>query len=137
MENEPVLHFNHREIFIPLRMLFFDAARSEINFQMLEIKHEAEASAFHLETHVVILSNTSLLTQLLCCAETNKTLTMKRQWTNSYILHVIIFDNAGVVNTDACAQFSYARFTRFLGCLFLVCTVRMHIWYAYAKFPYL
>ena len=38
---------------------------------MLEIKHIAEASTFHLETRVAILSNSSLLTQLLCCAETN------------------------------------------------------------------
>ena len=54
-------------------MLFFDAARSKSNFQMSEIKHEVEASAFHLETRVAILSNTSLqLRQLLCCAETNK-----------------------------------------------------------------
>ena len=54
-------------------MLFFDAVRSKSNFQMSEIKQEAAASAFHLETHVAILSNTSLqLTQLLCCAETNK-----------------------------------------------------------------
>ena len=52
-------------------MLFFDAARSESNFQMSEIKHAAEASTFHLETRHAILSNSSLLTQLLCCAETN------------------------------------------------------------------
>ena len=39
-------------------MSLFDAVRSESNFQMLEIKHEAEASAFHLETCVGILSNT-------------------------------------------------------------------------------
>ena len=40
---------------------------------MLEIKHEAEVSAFHLETRVAILSNTSLqLTHLLCYHETNK-----------------------------------------------------------------
>ena len=52
-------------------MLFFDAARSESNFQMAEIKHAAEASTFHLEKCVAILSNSSLLTQLLCCAETN------------------------------------------------------------------
>ena len=51
-------------------MLFFNAARSESNFQMSEIKHEAEASTFHLETCVAILSNNSLLTQLLCCTET-------------------------------------------------------------------
>ena len=54
-----------------LIMLFSDAARSESNFQMSEIKHAAEASTFHLETRVAILSNSSLLTQLLCCAETN------------------------------------------------------------------
>ena len=70
MENGPVLRFNHREIFIP-SLLFFDAARSESNFQMLEIKHAGEASTFHLETRVAILSNSSLLTQLLCFAETN------------------------------------------------------------------
>ena len=54
-------------------MLFSDAARSESNFQMSEIKYAAEASTctFHLETRVAILSNSSLLTQLLCCAETN------------------------------------------------------------------
>ena len=52
-------------------MLFSDAARSESNFQMWEIKYAAEASPFHLETLVAILSNSSLLTQLLCCAETN------------------------------------------------------------------
>ena len=63
MENGSVLCFNHREIhvFIPLVMLFFDAVRSESNFQMSEIIHEAEANAFHLETRIVILSNTSLL----------------------------------------------------------------------------
>ena len=54
-----------------LILLFFHAARSESNFQMSEIKHAAEASTFHLETRVAILSNSSLLTQLLCCAETN------------------------------------------------------------------
>ena len=70
MGNGPVLRFNHREIFIPRIMLFFDAVRSESNSQMSEIKLEAEARAFHLETCSVILSNTSLLTQRLCCAET-------------------------------------------------------------------
>ena len=54
-----------------LIMLFFDATRSKSNFQMSEIKHAAKASTFHLETRVAILSNSSLLTQLLCCAETN------------------------------------------------------------------
>ena len=37
-KNGPVLRFNHREIFIPLVMLFFDAARSNFhvgNFLML------------------------------------------------------------------------------------------------------
>ena len=34
-------------------MLFSDAARSESNFQMSQIKYAAEASTFHLETRVV------------------------------------------------------------------------------------
>ena len=32
-------------------MLFFDAVRSESNFQMSEIKHAAEASTFHLDAY--------------------------------------------------------------------------------------
>ena len=87
----PCFTFKSQGNIYSLIMLFFDAARSESNFQMSEIKHAAEASTFHLETRVAILSNSSLLTQLLCCAETNnKTWTMERQWANSYIL--IIFD---------------------------------------------
>ena len=51
---------------------------------MSEIKHAAEASTFHLETRVAILSNSSLLTQLLCCAET----TVKRkQWKDNGPIH--------------------------------------------------
>ena len=72
MENGPVLRFNHREIFIPSLCYFLMQREARVIFKCRNcFKHAAEASTFHLETRVAILSNSSLLTQLLCCAETN------------------------------------------------------------------